>query len=101
YADIPLQSIARKNRALSDLLSVRVSFFTHYITHPPPSLQPDAARPTAGRRKPPIHAIPMVQRPPPTIHPQQPMFLRLSKLLRFSHSNPVHHDRPRDPLDVC
>ncbi|KAG2738104.1 hypothetical protein P692DRAFT_20502737 [Suillus brevipes Sb2] len=41
----------------------------------------------------------MVQRPPPTIHPQQPIFGRLSKLLRFSHTNPVHHDQPRDPLD--
>ncbi|KAG2738899.1 hypothetical protein P692DRAFT_20757259, partial [Suillus brevipes Sb2] len=74
---------------------------THYSTHPPPSLQSDATRPTAGHRKPPIHAIPMVQRPPPTIHPQQHMFLRLSKLLRFPpRTNPVHHDRPRDPLDV-
>ncbi|KAG1764122.1 hypothetical protein EDD22DRAFT_884543, partial [Suillus occidentalis] len=40
-----------------------------------------------------------VQRPPPTINPQQPIFGRLSKLLRFSHTNPVHHDQPRDPLD--
>ncbi|KAG2743280.1 hypothetical protein P692DRAFT_20178065 [Suillus brevipes Sb2] len=41
----------------------------------------------------------MAQRPPPTIYPPQPRFLRLSKLLRFSHTNPVHHTRPRDPLD--
>ncbi|KIK41808.1 hypothetical protein CY34DRAFT_805627 [Suillus luteus UH-Slu-Lm8-n1] len=75
------QTIARKSRALSDLLN---SDATH--------------RPTAGRRRPPIHAIPMVQRPPPTTDPRQPMFLRLSKRLRFSpHTNPVHHDR--DPLD--
>ncbi|KAG2741413.1 hypothetical protein P692DRAFT_20906686, partial [Suillus brevipes Sb2] len=76
------RSIARKNRALSDLLN---SDATH--------------RPTAGRRRPPIHAIHMALRPPPTIDSRQPMFLRLSKLLRFSHTNPAHHARPRDPLD--
>ncbi|KAG1764121.1 hypothetical protein EDD22DRAFT_846030 [Suillus occidentalis] len=38
-----------------------------------------------------------MQRPPPD--QQQPIFGRLSKLLRFSHTNPVHHDQPRDPLD--
>ncbi|KAG1764146.1 hypothetical protein EDD22DRAFT_969086 [Suillus occidentalis] len=40
----------------------------------------------------------MVQRPPPTVDQQQPIFGRLTKLLRFSHANPVHHDQPRDPL---
>ncbi|KIK32012.1 hypothetical protein CY34DRAFT_19365, partial [Suillus luteus UH-Slu-Lm8-n1] len=72
------RTIARKKRALGDVLNS------------------DATR---GRRRPPIHAIPMVRRPPPTIDPQQPIFGRLSKLLRFSHTNPAHHDQPRDPLD--
>ncbi|KIK36086.1 hypothetical protein CY34DRAFT_811593 [Suillus luteus UH-Slu-Lm8-n1] len=72
------RTIARKMRALGDLLDS------------------DATR---SRRRPPIHAIPIVQRPPPTIEPQQPIFGRLSKLLRFSHTNPVHPDQPRDPLD--
>ncbi|KIK33335.1 hypothetical protein CY34DRAFT_813694 [Suillus luteus UH-Slu-Lm8-n1] len=72
------RTIARKKRALGDLLNS------------------DATR---GRRRPPIHAIPIVQRPPPTIDPQQPIFGRLTKLLRFSHTKPVHHDQPRDPLD--
>ncbi|KAG1760177.1 WD40-repeat-containing domain protein [Suillus occidentalis] len=54
-----------------------------------------------GQRKPPIYAIPTVQRPLPTRDPQQPAFRRLSKLLRFSHADtgPVRHIQPRDPLD--
>ncbi|KAG2343553.1 hypothetical protein BDR05DRAFT_932971 [Suillus weaverae] len=44
----------------------------------------------------------MVPRPLPTVEPQQPMFLPLRKLLRFSRANavPVRHIQPRDPLDV-
>ncbi|KAG1764150.1 hypothetical protein EDD22DRAFT_884737, partial [Suillus occidentalis] len=38
-------------------------------------------------------------RHPPTIDPQQPIFGRFTKLFRFSHTNPVHHDQPCDPLD--
>ncbi|KIK34512.1 hypothetical protein CY34DRAFT_17671 [Suillus luteus UH-Slu-Lm8-n1] len=72
------RTIACKNRALSDILNSDV-------TH----------RPTAGRRGPPIHAIPMVQRPPPTIHPQQPIFVRISKLLRFPpRTNPFSATSP-------
>ncbi|KAG2339472.1 hypothetical protein BDR05DRAFT_967818 [Suillus weaverae] len=76
-------SNSRKTRVLSDLLNS------------------DATRgPVAGHRKPPIPVIPMVHRSPPAIHPQQRMFLRLSRLLCFSpHTSPPHHDRPRDPLD--
>ncbi|KAG1730010.1 hypothetical protein EDB19DRAFT_1394905 [Suillus lakei] len=46
----------------------------------------------------------MVQRPSPTIDPQQPVFLRLRKLLHFSpRTNAVRlgrNNQPRDPLDV-
>ncbi|KAG2337936.1 WD40 repeat-like protein [Suillus weaverae] len=82
----PPNSITRKKRALSDLLNSDAT-----------------RRPAAGPRRPPIRAIPMVQRPPPTMDLQQPIFVRLSKLLRFSpRTNPVHpvrNDQPRDPLD--
>ncbi|KAG2336712.1 hypothetical protein BDR05DRAFT_1005641 [Suillus weaverae] len=78
----PLQIIARKKLARRDLLNS------------------DATRPPAGRRRPSIPAIPMVPRPLPTVEPQQPMFLRLSKLLRFSpRTNAVRNDQPHDPLD--
>ncbi|KAG2345955.1 hypothetical protein BDR05DRAFT_960260 [Suillus weaverae] len=67
-------------------------------------LNSDATRHFASRhRRPPIHVIPMVQRPPPTIDPQQPVFIRLSKLFRFSPRTkavrPGRNDQPRDPLD--
>ncbi|KAG2157274.1 hypothetical protein DEU56DRAFT_763806 [Suillus clintonianus] len=50
--------------------------------------------------------IPMVQRPPPIINPQQPILLRLHKLLPFSSRTaaipPVrNHIEPSGPLDVC
>ncbi|KAG2738713.1 WD40 repeat-like protein [Suillus brevipes Sb2] len=80
------RSIARKKRIQSDLLNSDAT-----------------RRPTAGRRRPPIHAIPMVQRPPPTIHPRQPIFLRLSKRLRFFRTNtlwPGRNDQSCDLLDV-
>ncbi|KAG2133004.1 hypothetical protein DEU56DRAFT_423900 [Suillus clintonianus] len=70
-------------------------------------LNSDATRrPPAVHRKPPIPAIPTVQRPPPTINPQQPILLRLRKLLPFSSRTatipPVrNHIEPRGPLDVC
>ncbi|KAG1874355.1 hypothetical protein F4604DRAFT_1764172 [Suillus subluteus] len=86
-AHISLQTIARKylNPAFSDLLN------------------PDATRrPAAGCCRPPIPAIPMVRRAPLTIDTQQPMFLRLSKLLRDSRANalwPGQKDQPCDPLD--
>ncbi|KAG1736284.1 hypothetical protein EDD22DRAFT_959780 [Suillus occidentalis] len=39
-------------------------------------------------------------RPLPTIDLRQPTFVHLSQPLRFSpHTNPVHHDQFRDPLD--
>jgi hypothetical protein len=65
--------------------------------------QSHANRPPAGHRRPPISAIPIVPRPPPTNDSQQPSFRRLSKLLRFSRTNtvPVRHIQPRNPLDVC
>ncbi|KAG1753101.1 WD40-repeat-containing domain protein [Suillus occidentalis] len=66
-------------------------------------LHSHATRPLAGHHKPPIHAIPTVQRPPPTIDPQQPAFRRLSSLLRFSPRTnsvrPSQKDQSRDPLD--
>ncbi|KAG1827739.1 hypothetical protein DFJ58DRAFT_348365 [Suillus subalutaceus] len=85
-AHIPLQTIARKNlnSAFSDLLNSDAT-----------------RRPAAGCCRPPIPAIPMVQRPSLTI--EQPMFLRLSKLLRFSRANalrPGQKDQPCDPLDI-
>ncbi|KAG1872166.1 hypothetical protein F4604DRAFT_1955676 [Suillus subluteus] len=66
---------------------------------------PDGTRLTyAWCRKRPITAIPMAQTHSPPIDPQQPSFLRLSKLLRFSpRANalpPGWKDQPRDPLDV-
>ncbi|KIK32369.1 hypothetical protein CY34DRAFT_19096 [Suillus luteus UH-Slu-Lm8-n1] len=77
------RTIALKKRALSDLLNS------------------DATR---SRRRPSIYAIPVVQRHPPTIDPQQPMFVRLNKLLSFSpRTNPAHpvrNDHPRGPLYV-
>jgi hypothetical protein len=100
-----LQTSARKKAALRDLLNVRVSSFTHYITHSSPSLQSDATRPAAGRRRPPISVTPMAPRPALTVEPQQPTFLRLSNFLRFSPSTnavrPGRNVQPRDPLDVC
>ncbi|KAG1890063.1 hypothetical protein F4604DRAFT_1899102, partial [Suillus subluteus] len=86
-----------------DILNVRISFFTHYTTHPSLSLQSDATRrPPAGHRRPPISAIPIALRPQPTRDPQQPTFLRLSNFLRFSRTNgacPGQKDQSRDPLD--
>ncbi|KAG1762206.1 hypothetical protein EDD22DRAFT_970166 [Suillus occidentalis] len=63
-------------------------------------LHSHATRPV-GQRKPPIYAIPTVQRTQPTRDPQQPAFRRLGNLLRFSHANtvPVRNTQPRDPLD--
>ncbi|KAG2336069.1 hypothetical protein BDR05DRAFT_971273 [Suillus weaverae] len=80
-------TIARKKPALSNLLNSDAT-----------------RRPAARHRRPPIPVIPVVQRPPPTIDPQQPIniFVRLSTLLRFSRTNPVHpgrNDEPHDPLD--
>jgi hypothetical protein len=77
--------------------------FTRYTTHPSLSLQSDATRhPPAGHRRPPI---PIAPRPPPTsdLQLQEPTFLPLRKLFRFSpreNAVPVRHIQPRDPLDV-
>ncbi|KAG2065489.1 WD40 repeat-like protein [Suillus decipiens] len=88
--DIPLnilaqaRIIARKKSAHRDLLNSDAT-----RRHP------------AGHRRPPISAIPIPSRPPPTRDPQQPTFLRLRKLLRFSsltNAVPVRHIQPRDPL---
>ncbi|KAG2110799.1 WD40-repeat-containing domain protein [Suillus clintonianus] len=62
-------------------------------------------RPPTVPRRPPIPVIPMVQRPPPIINPQQPILLRLRKLLPFSSHTaaipPVrNHIEPRGPLDL-
>jgi hypothetical protein len=78
--------------------------FTHHTTHSSLSLQPDGTRRlVAGCRKQPIYITPAAH-PPPTIIPQQPVFVRLSKLLPFSRTNgpahPVQNDQPRHPLDV-
>ncbi|KAG2120391.1 hypothetical protein DEU56DRAFT_114266 [Suillus clintonianus] len=67
-------------------------------------LRSDATRPPpAVRRRPPIPAIPMSQRPPPTINPHQPIFLRLRNLLPFpSRTNAVpavQNNQTRGPLD--
>ncbi|KIK32980.1 hypothetical protein CY34DRAFT_813935 [Suillus luteus UH-Slu-Lm8-n1] len=64
-------------------------------------LHSHATRPLAGPRRPPILAIPIVPRPPPTNDSQQPALSRFSKLLRFPRANavPVRHIQPRDPLD--
>ncbi|KAG1753100.1 WD40-repeat-containing domain protein [Suillus occidentalis] len=66
-------------------------------------LHSHATRSPAVHRKPPICAIPTVQRPPPTRDLQQPTFRRLSSLLRFSPRTnsvrPGRKDQSRDPLD--
>jgi hypothetical protein len=103
--NIPLQNIPRKKSNLDHLLHVRLSS-SHDTTHPLLSLQSHATRrPPAGYRRPPISAISMVERPPPTNGSQQPSFLRLSKFLRFSPRTnavrPGRKDQSRDPLDVC
>ncbi|KIK31961.1 hypothetical protein CY34DRAFT_19407 [Suillus luteus UH-Slu-Lm8-n1] len=72
------RTIARKKQALGDLQNS------------------DA---TCGCCRPPIHTIPIAQRPPPTIDQHQPIFGCLNKLFCFSRTNPVHHDQPHDPLD--
>ncbi|KAG1737356.1 hypothetical protein EDD22DRAFT_342942 [Suillus occidentalis] len=81
-ANTPLQDIARKKSNLNHLLH-------SHSTHP------------VGQHKPPIYAIPTVQRPLPSRDLQQPAFRRLGDLLRFSLANtgPVRHIQPRDPLD--
>ncbi|KAG1807284.1 uncharacterized protein BJ212DRAFT_1485696 [Suillus subaureus] len=85
--DILAQTSARKKSARRDLLNS------------------DAApRLPAGRRRSPTSVISMVPRPPPTINPQQSVFLRLSKLFRFSPRTsavyPSQNSHLRDPLDV-
>src|SRR5579859_4231023 len=82
-ADIPLQNIARTKSNLDHLLHVRISS-SHHTTHTLISSQSHATRLPAGHRKPPISAIPIVPRPPPSSDSQQPAFRRLSKLLHFS-----------------
>jgi hypothetical protein len=101
-ANILLQNIARQKSNLDHLLHVRISS-PHHTTHSLLSLQSHATRPSAGHRRPPISAIPIVPKPPPSDGLQQPSFRRLSKLFRFSRTNtvPVRHIQPRDPLDVC
>ncbi|KAG2336066.1 hypothetical protein BDR05DRAFT_1006198 [Suillus weaverae] len=72
--DTPPDVLAQASRALSDLLKSDVT-----------------SLPAAERRTPPIPVITMVQRPPLTIEPQQPIFVRLRKLLRVSpRMNPLH-----------
>ncbi|KIK33055.1 hypothetical protein CY34DRAFT_18631 [Suillus luteus UH-Slu-Lm8-n1] len=64
-------------------------------------LHSHATRPPAGHRKPPIHAIPTVQRPLPTRDSQQPVFIRLRQLLSFtSPTHAAHPVQPHNPLDV-
>ncbi|KAG2133029.1 hypothetical protein DEU56DRAFT_981634 [Suillus clintonianus] len=58
---------ARKNSTLNDLLNSDA-------TRRPPSV----------RRRPQTPVTPMVQRPPPTMDPQQPISIRLRQLFRFS-----------------
>jgi hypothetical protein len=103
-ANITLQKIARTKANLDRLLHVRISS-SHHTTLPLISLQSHATRLPAGHRKPPIHAIPIVQRPLPSNDLQQPSFLRLGKFLRFSPRTnsvrPGRTDQFRDPLDVC
>jgi hypothetical protein len=97
--NILLQISARKKSALNDLLNVRFSLFTHHTTHPSLSSQSDATRrPPVGRRRQPVSFMPMVQTRPPTINPQQPVFIRLRQLLHFTPR--TNAGPPRDPLDV-
>ncbi|KAG2744666.1 hypothetical protein P692DRAFT_201869156 [Suillus brevipes Sb2] len=80
----PLQSIAHKKQGIGDLLNSDAT-----------------RRPAAGHRRPRISVLPMVQRPLPTIDPQQPIFVCLSKLLHLSRTNPAHpvqNGQPRHPL---
>ncbi|KAG1807269.1 uncharacterized protein BJ212DRAFT_755770 [Suillus subaureus] len=75
---------ARKKSTLNDLLNSDAT-----------------RRPPAGRRIRPVPAIPRPERPLPTINPQQPVFVRIRKLLHFSpRTNAVPPVQPRDPLDV-
>jgi hypothetical protein len=103
--NIPSQNIARKKSNFDHLLHVRISP-SHDTTHTLLSSQSHATRrPPAGYRRSPISTIPMVGRPPLTNDSQQPSFLRLSKLLRFSPRmnavRPGRKDQSRNPLDVC
>ncbi|KAG2066084.1 hypothetical protein BDR04DRAFT_1234206 [Suillus decipiens] len=62
-------------------------------------LNSDATRrPSVGHHRPPIPLSHIVPRPLPARDPQQPTFLCLSKLLRFS-SRIVKNDQPCDLLD--
>ncbi|KAG2745616.1 hypothetical protein P692DRAFT_20741310 [Suillus brevipes Sb2] len=103
-ANISLQKIARTKANLDRLLHVRISS-SHDTTHPLILSQSHATRLPAGHRRPPISAIPIVPRPPPSNDSHPPSFLRLGKFLRFSpRSNsvrPGRKDQSRDPLDVC
>ncbi|KAG2745228.1 hypothetical protein P692DRAFT_20742045 [Suillus brevipes Sb2] len=87
---------------LDHLLHVRISS-SHDTTHSLLSLQSCATRPPVGCCRPPISAIPIVLRPPPTRDPRHPAFPRLTKLLHFSRATAnvvsVGHIQPRDPLD--
>ncbi|KAG2131743.1 hypothetical protein DEU56DRAFT_953205 [Suillus clintonianus] len=57
-------------------------------------------RPAVPHR-PTIPIIPIARRPTPTIHPQQPIFLRLRKFLPFSsRTNAVRPVQPHNPFDV-
>ncbi|KAG2737511.1 hypothetical protein P692DRAFT_20648125, partial [Suillus brevipes Sb2] len=85
--DTPLNILAR----------TRVRILPKHVPFSP------VTRPPAGHRKPPIHSIPTVRRPPPTSDSQQSAFRRFSSLLRFSPRTnavrPGQKDQSRDPLD--
>ncbi|KAG2137087.1 WD40-repeat-containing domain protein [Suillus clintonianus] len=67
-------------------------------------LKSDATpRPPVVRGRQPITTIPISQKPPPTIDAQQPIFVRLRKLLPFSpaRTNAVaQDDQPRNAPDI-
>ncbi|KAG2112871.1 quinon protein alcohol dehydrogenase-like superfamily [Suillus clintonianus] len=60
-------------------------------------------RPPVVRRRPSIPVIPITQRPPPTINPQQPNFLHLRRIIPFSFRKntvpAVQNNQTRGPLD--
>ncbi|KAG1812152.1 WD40-repeat-containing domain protein [Suillus subaureus] len=73
-----------------------------YICDTPPDILTQARIIAPKKhRRPPI--VPMAPRPPPTRDTQQPAFIRLRGLLRFSpraNAVPDRYIQPRDPLNV-
>ncbi|KAG2122239.1 hypothetical protein DEU56DRAFT_984133 [Suillus clintonianus] len=95
--DTPPNIITSSTRPVPD---TKASTNAHKKSNLGGLLNSDATRrPSALRRNPLI--LPSPQIPPRTIDPQPPIFIRLSRILRFtSRTNAVPPVQPRNPLDV-